>query len=179
MGIHTVDIYIDSDGPDNGTRLLLPGRNAALPPEYAWDVAVWAEGWTPGIFRPTPDGPGQVDGILDILTNAGQRRITIRVPRSALPEGDPADWAYAVVVGSQEGYPSAGVWRLRDVETDAQQWRIGGAPSGSVNHTRIMDVIFPEEGVQEALLSDFTPSLTPIDQLGPDDFGQVPAIVVP
>lgn len=179
MGIHTVDIYIDSDGPANGARLLLPGRNAALPPEYAWDVAVWAEGWTPGIYRPGADGPVQVDGILDILTNAGQRRITIRVPRSALPEGDPAGWAYAVVVGSQEGYPSSGVWRLRDVETGAQQWRIGGAPSGSINHTRIMDVVFPEEGVQEAMLSDFTPSLTPIDQLGPDDFGQVPVLAAP
>ena len=182
MGIHTVDIYIDTDGPQNGARLLLPGRNAALSPEHAWDLAVWAEGWYPGIYRPGPDGPVQVDGQLDILTNPGQRRITIRVPRSVLPEGagdDPAAWSYAVTVASQEGYPSAGVWRIRDVQAGVEQWKIGGAPAGATNATRLMDVIYPEEGVQEAMLSDFAPSGADVDTLGPDDFGQVPVFSVP
>ncbi len=175
MGIHTVDVYIDTDGPQNGARLLLPGRNAALPPEYAWDYAVWAEGWTPGVYRPGEEGPVQVDGAMTILTNPGQRRITIRVSRSILP-GDPADWAYAVTVASQEGYPAAGVWRIREVQPAAEQWRVGGAPAGT-NPTRLIDVVYPEAGVQEALLSDFPLSNANVDSLGPDDFGQIPVIV--
>lgn len=174
MGIHTVDIYIDVDGPQNGARLLLPGRNAALPPEYAWDYAIWAEGWTPGIYRPGAEGPVQVDGALNIMTNAGQRRITISVSRSVLP-GDPADWAYAVTVASQEGYPAAGVWRIRDVLPSAEQWRIGGGPQDT-NHTRLLDVIYPEEGVQEQMLGAYPSSQANVGTLGPDDFGQVPVI---
>jgi len=176
MGIHTVDIYIDVDGPQNGARLLLPGRNAALPADHAWDYAIWAEGWTPGIYRPGEEGPVQVDGALDIVTNAGQRRITISVPRSILP-GDPAGWAYAVTVASQEGYPAAGVWRIREVLPVAEQWRIGGAPQDT-NHTRLLDVIYPEEGVQEQLLSAYPASQADVGTLGPDDFGQVPVLVV-
>ncbi|MBN2472431.1 MAG: glycoside hydrolase [Anaerolineae bacterium] len=172
MGIHTVDVYIDTDGPQNGARLLLPGRNAALPPGYAWDYAVWAEGWTPGVYRPGEEGPVQVDGAMTILTNPGQRRITIRVSRSMLP-GDPADWAYAVTVASQEGYPAAGVWRIREVQPAAEQWRIGGAPAGT-NPTRLLDVVYPEAGVQEALLADYPLSAADAGGLGPDDFGQVP-----
>ncbi len=177
MGIHTIDVYIDVDGPQNGARLLLPGRNAALPPEYAWDYAIWAEGWTPGIYRPGAEGPVQVDGALTILTNPGQRRITIRASRSALP-GDPATWAYAVAVGGQEGYPAAGVWRLRDVQPAAEQWRIGGGPADT-NHTRLLDVAYPEEGVQEALLSAYPASRANVGTLGPDDFGQIPVNPAP
>ncbi len=174
MGIITADIYIDVDGSENGSRMLLPGRNAILPAEYAWDYAIWAEGWTPGIYRVGEDGPVQIDGQFNIQSNPGQRRITIRVPRSMVP-GDPADWAYAVAIASQEGYPAAGVWRIRDVLPVAEQWRIGGA-SGGTNDTRIMDVVYPESGVQESLLSAYTVSSASVDSLSLDDFGQVPVI---
>ncbi len=174
MGIHTVDIYLDVDGPGNGARLLLPGRNAALPEAYAWDYAIWAEGWTPGIYQPGDEGPVQMDGRLEISTNPAQRRITVRVSRRAIP-GDPATWSYAVVVASQEGYPAAGVWRIRDVLPVAEQWRVGGGPEDT-NHTRILDVIYPEAGVQEAMLADYLPSQASVGTLGPDDFGQVPVI---
>jgi hypothetical protein len=176
LSIQTIDIYIDVDGPENGARLLLPGRNAALPADYAWDYAVWVEGWTPGVYTPGEEGPVEVQGAtLDVLTNPGQRRVTIRVPHSAVP-GDPATWSLAVVASSQDGYPSSGVWRIRDVLPVAEQWRIGGAPADTTNHTRIMDVLYPEAGVQEQMLSDFAPSQANVDELGPDDFGKVPVL---
>ncbi len=176
MGVLTVDVYVDTDGPANGARLLLPGRNAVLPPDHAWDVAVWAEGWTPGLYRPGTDGPVEIDGTLDISVNPGQRTVTMKVPRSVLP-GDPADWSYAVVIASQDGFPVAGVWRVREVAPQAAQWLIGGGADDS-NHTRIMDVIYPEAGVQESLLSDYPSSQDPVGDLGPDDFGQVPVFGV-
>ena len=42
----------------------------------------------------------------------------------------PASWRYLAVVMSQEGYPSGGVWRIRDANVEAAQWRLGGAPGG-------------------------------------------------
>ncbi len=176
LSIQTIDIYVDVDGLAQGARILLPGRNAALTPEFAWDYAIWAEGWTPGIFAPGPSGPVQIDSGFSITTNPGQRRVTIRVPRSLLP-GDPQEWSYAVAVLSQEGYPSAGVWRVRDVQQNAEQWRIGGG-TGTITDTRIMDTLWPGGNilVQEDLLRNQAPQGAALADLEPDQYPQVPMI---
>ena len=78
----------------------------------------------------------------------------------------------------QEGYPASGVWRVRDVNAAAEQWRFGGAPANSTTHTRIIDVAYPADFPvsQEQGLSLFTPQNAPVaafDALSPDDFGQL------
>ena len=188
MGIHTIDVYIDAK--PGGARLLLPGRNAALPPGEAWDVAIWAEGWTPGIFAPPPETalePVKVVGAegFQIVTDPAQKRIIIRVPKKVLAQGlgvpvealTPHRWKYLAVVLSQEGFPSAGVWRVRDVLPRPAQWRLGGGPEDT-NHTRIIDVAYPVDHspTQEEALSTYRPSQAPVSTLGPDDFPQVPML---
>ncbi|MFX0145990.1 MAG: glucodextranase DOMON-like domain-containing protein, partial [Candidatus Hodarchaeota archaeon] len=93
-------------------------------------------------------------------------------------DGDPSNWGIAVVVLSQEGYPSSGVWRVRDVQLAAEQWRIGGG-TGSPADTRIMDLLWPEgnEPTQEAYLINQNPIGIDIDGLDPDQFPQVPMII--
>ncbi|MEJ2209724.1 MAG: glucodextranase DOMON-like domain-containing protein [Anaerolineae bacterium] len=189
MGIHTLDVYIDAG--DGGARKLLPGRSAAVPEADAWEFALWAEGWTPGLYGP-PAAEGEEpqplgdSGTLNIISDPGQNKITIRVPKAVLAESlgmdvadlAPATWGYLGVVMSQEGYPASGVWRIRDVEATAQQWRLGGAPADT-NHTRIVDVAYPQGFTpsQEEALSDYPPSQeTDMDALGPDDFGQLPMV---
>ena len=107
------------------------------------------------------------------LVFGDQGRVVVRIARDLFPDGDPATWAYAVAVMSQEGFPSAGVRRIRDVTPSAQQYRIGGGDA-SINGTRILDLVWPEEGVQEQML---TPAQSiasgNLDDLTPDDFGQV------
>ncbi len=194
MGIHTLDVYIDADGPEQGERKLLPGRNAALTPDHAWDVAIWAEGWTPGVYGPPPEGqnePVKLGGVeaLNIVSDPGQRRITIRTPKQVLAQAlgvdveelDPSQWSYLALVLSQEGFPSSGVWRVRDVNVKAEQWRLGGAPPNSNIHPRILDVAYPEDFPvsQEEALSRFTPRMVPpqeLAQLPPDEFAQLPML---
>jgi carbohydrate-binding DOMON domain-containing protein len=174
VSVQTLDIYIDKDGPGNGQRLLLPGRNAALVAGHAWDYAIWVEGWTPGVFVPGDEGPVQVGGAqVVVIPDAGQSKITVKVPQSVLGD-DPENWAYATVVLSQDGYPSAGVWRVRDVNPDAQQWRLGGGPEDE-NHTRIIDLLWPADAVptQEEMLSTYAPSQQAASDLVPDDFAQL------
>jgi alpha-amylase/alpha-mannosidase (GH57 family) len=189
MGIHTLDVYIDAK--EGGARKLLPGRNAAVPEKDGWEFAVWAEGWTPGLYGPPPAGatePAEIGdaATLDIISDPGQNRITIRLPKKVLAEQlgvdvaslQPATWGYLAVVLGQEGYPSSGVWRVRDVEAAAQQWRFGGAPADT-NHTRIIDVAYPEgfTPTQEDALSTYPASKEPnMDKLGPDDFAQLPMV---
>jgi hypothetical protein len=195
MGIHTLDVYIDAVA--DGARTLLPGRNASLPDGQGWEFALWAEGWTPGLFGPPAEGspePQQLGdaGTLTVLSDPGQRQITLRVPKQALAdqlgvavdELDPAAWSYLGVVLGQEGFPASGVWRVRDVNVAAEQWRFGGAPANSTTHTRIVDVAYPAGFApsQEDALSSFTPQNVPagqFDALSPDDFAQLPLIPAP
>jgi alpha-amylase/alpha-mannosidase (GH57 family) len=178
MGVHTLDVYIDRDGvPGSGRRVLFPGRNAAVAAADAWDFAIWAEGWTPAMYKAGAQGPEKVAGNLVISADPGQRKITLKVPRSVV--GDkPEHWKYLAVVLSQEGYPSSGVWRVREVLPAAEQWRLGGAPNDT-NHTRIIDVALPADATpdQFKLLSTYKPSAeSNMDKLGPDDFAQLPMV---
>jgi carbohydrate-binding DOMON domain-containing protein len=174
LSIQTFDIYIDQDGAGSGARLMLPGRNAALSADFGWDYAIWVEGWVPGIYVPGDEGPEQVDVEWVILVDPGQSKVTVKVPKELLGD-DPQNWAYAVAVLGQEGYPSTGVWRVRDVQASAAQWRFGGAPEDT-NHTRIMDLAWPADASpsQADMLGAYAPSQEEnMDLLGPDDFAQV------
>jgi alpha-amylase/alpha-mannosidase (GH57 family) len=175
LSLQTFDVYVDVDGDGQGGVAMLPGRNLALQEGFAWDYAISVEGWTSGVFTPGAEGPQRIaePSELQVLADPGQRKVTIGVPKSILGD-DPEKWHYAAAVMSQEGFPSSGVMRIRDVMPIAEQWRIGGAMPESMNHTRILDLIWSNPGDQEGWLGNFTP----IDMLQSDldvgDFAKVP-----
>jgi len=159
LALQTFDVYIDRDGVSgSGNQMLLPARNARVRAEEAWDVAVTIEGWQPGVY--VPDGKGGVtlvkDVAIKIVADPGNRRVTVRVPKSAVGD-DPARWRYVVLLCSQDGY---GPNRIRDVLPKAEQWRVGGAPAGSTTHPRIMDLLWPAGATpdQKAILGTYTPT---------------------
>lgn len=175
ISLQAIDVYVDQDpGTGSGARLLLPGRNAALAEGHGWDVAIWAESWTPQVVKPdeATGEPKQVSaGGYKIIANPANRTITLRVPRNLFADSDPATWSFAVAMLSQDGFPSAGVWRVRDTEATAKQWRFGGAPEDT-NHTRIIDLIWPEAlpGNQTEMLSSYPSSRDPAGDLTVDDY---------
>jgi alpha-amylase/alpha-mannosidase (GH57 family) len=176
LSIQTFDIYIDQDpGAGTGVKKLIDGRNATL--DDGWEYGVTVEGWYPAIYVAQPDGTAEeTTPTFKVIVIGDKGRVIIRVPRELLGDGDPAGWGYTAIVMSQEGYPSAGVRRVRNVDPVAAQWRIGGGPD-DVNHTRILDVVWPEEGLQEEMLSDYLPATgVTVDDLGPDDFPKVPLL---
>ena len=179
LSIQTFDIYIDADGNGEGGVALLPGRNLALEEGSAWDYAITVEGWESGVFVPGDGGPERVAAASDLLIVAdpGQQKVTVRVPMTILGE-NPETWRYAAMVLSQEGYPSGGVMRVRDVNPAAEQWRIGGAPAGATNHTRVIDLVWAESGQQETWLSTFTPSTAAQTELTVVDFARIGLITV-
>jgi carbohydrate-binding DOMON domain-containing protein len=177
LSVQTLDVYIDADpGKGTGARMLLEGRNAALEPGYGWDAALWVEGWNQKVLVPGKSGPSAKSGNpVNVVVDAGAGTITLLVPKAALPEGDPGQWAYTAAVLSQEGFPSPGVRRVRDVASEKGQWTIGGG-SGSVNDTRILDVAWPAETTpgQETMLSDYPKvDAESVDELSVDQFAQL------
>jgi alpha-amylase/alpha-mannosidase (GH57 family) len=181
LALQTLDVYVDKDpGAGSGARLLLPGRNAALQAGNGWEYAIWAEGWTPQILTPDPQSgtPKQVTGVsFKIIVDPAARTVTLRVPRQVFGEGDPARWGYLAAVLSQEGFPSTGVWRVRDINPSASQWRFGGAPADT-NHTRIIDLAWDGSPSQQDLLSRYPSTTADIATLGADDFAQLPLLQV-
>jgi alpha-amylase/alpha-mannosidase (GH57 family) len=178
LSLQTMDVYVDTDpGAETGSRVLLPGRNLGLEEGYGWDIAVWAEGWYPEILSPDPETgePMNLNTEFKILVDPATNKVTLRVPREVFGDSSPEDWAYAAVVLSQDGYPSLGVWRVRDVNETAEQWRLGGAPTGS-NHTRVVDMVWSAGSTpdQETILSNFTPNDKSQSELTIEDFALIP-----
>ena len=179
FSIQTFDIYIDTDpGDDNGERALIDGRNASVAEGSGWEYAITVEGWEPAIYRAGAEGTvEETRPSFDVAVFGDQGRVVIRIPLALLGEGDPSTWGYGAAVLSQEGFPSQGVRRVRDVERVGQQFRLGGAP-GDANHTRIIDVAWAEDGAQEELLSAYRGAAS-LEGLGPDDFGTLPMTTIP
>jgi alpha-amylase/alpha-mannosidase (GH57 family) len=176
LSVQTFDVYIDAV-PDTGERLLLDGRNAALAPGDGWDAAVAIEGWMSKVVRVGPDGTRIEDRPpMAITVLRDQGRVIVRVPRAALGvESDPSTWRIAVALLSQEGFPSPGVDRVRDVATTASQWKLGGG-SGDATETRIVDLLHPEPGAQEAALADRPASSATQATLTADDVAEIPLL---
>ena len=184
LSVQTLDVYIDVDpGAGTGARLLMPGRNAALEAGNGWEYAIWAEGWTPQVVQVDPDTLepkeySEATGGMTIAVDQAKGEVVVRVPLSFLPAGDPAEWGYAAAVLGQEGYPTEGVWRVRNVSLYAAQYIFGGA-SGDSNHTRIIDLILPEgqTPTQEDWLSNYESINGSVDDMTADDFAQIPILV--
>lgn len=184
FSVQTFDVYIDKDpGAATGARLLLPGRNAALGAEDGWDIALWVEGWNPQVVVPDADNAPvnltEATSAMKVFVDSGKNAVVVSVPAEYFGEGDPAAWGYAVAVLGQEGYPSEGVWRVRDVSKMAEAYRFGGAPDDN-NHTRIIDLLLPTDAsaAQESVLSGYPSSAAPVDPTNPDSFAIIPLLSV-
>ena len=175
LSVQTFDVYIDTDGvAGSGARMFIDGRNAAIASPGGWERALTVEGWEPALFTATSDEDvNETEPTMTTLVFGDEGMVVVRISRDLFPEGDPSTWGYAVAVMSQEGFPSPGVRRIRDVEPVAQQWRIGGG-DGSINGTRILDILWPVEGDQDMMLTaPVTITSGTIDDFTPDDFAQL------
>jgi len=110
-----------------------------------------------------------------IIADPAAQTVTLRVPRQVFGEGDPTTWGYAAAVLSQEGFPSTGVWRVRDITPSAEQWRFGGGPADT-NHTRIIDLAWEGTPSQEEILSAYPSTSADMATLKAEHFAQIPLL---
>ena len=163
LSTQTIDLYLDYDpGQGTGNQELLDGRNARLEDNAGWDAAITIEGWERAIAEPrVGDRYEEFDTGLSVSVLGEQGLITARIQKSQLPPGlDLATAGIGVAVLSQDGFPSAGVRRVRNVTEAETQWTIGGGDSTD-GDTRILDALFPIGGPQEA---DLGVGILPMNQ---------------
>ena len=165
---HAFDVFAETM---DGWRRHLAGRNAALGADDGWEYAITVEGWEPAILTSSADGVvTESTPSFPVIVFGDKGKVIVRIPLVLLGNADPTTWSYAATLAGQEGFPSSGVRRIRDIEAESQQWRFGGAP-GDINHTRIIDVAWAERGQQESWLSMY-PSVSSgsFDDLAADDY---------
>ncbi|MBC8452249.1 MAG: hypothetical protein H8D65_00165 [Spirochaetes bacterium] len=147
LSIQTFDIYIDTDaGAGTGRKDFLEGRNVSLQEGDGWEYAVWVEGWNQKLILGQDDQSiSEVSGTpVKVLVDEEEGRVTILVHKEAMADaGSVENWGIAAAVLGQEGYPSPGVRRVRDVQDTASQWKFGGA-GGVSNPTRVIDLAVPD-----------------------------------
>lgn len=181
LSVQEADIYIDIDRIEgSGGKMLLPGRNTGVNPKYAWDYVVWVEGWMQHFYKVDLEGkPVEVDTNIIVNVDPVAKTITIRIPKSVLAE-NPEDWAYIAVINGQEGFPSVGNWRVRDVNKESAQWRFGGGDDG-LSDPNVIDIALPKDysPSQEDMLSGWNPSTaTSLDDVDINDFCEVSGVTI-
>ena len=181
LSVQEADIYIDIDRIEgSGGKMLLPGRNTRVNPKYAWDYVIWVEGWMQHFYKADLEGkPVEVDINIIVNVDPVAKTITIRIPKSVLGE-NPEDWAYIAIINGQEGFPSVGNWRVRDVNKESAQWRFGGGDDG-LSDPNVIDIALPKDysPSQEEMLSGWNPSTaTSLDDVDINDFCEVSGVII-
>jgi len=150
LSVQTIDIYIDTDNKaSSGSTKALGGRRVEFEPECAWEYAIWVEGWNQRVFMPEGGDVGGVTATVDTIGNL----VSISVPKSIIGQPEPG-WGYQVFVLGQEGYPSEGNLRVREVMEQAAEWRFGGGDN-SVYDPNVIDMLVPTGRTQEEILSAY------------------------
>ena len=163
LSVQTIDIYLDTDRvPGSGETAALGGRRVRFAPEWAWEYAIWVEGWNQRIFS-AQGGQAQggaaaevQGGAPRVSVDSAERSITVRVPKAVVGEPQPT-WGYQVFVLGQEGYPESDSLRVREVKANRAEWRFGGGDDGSWD-PNVIDMLAPPGTTQEAILSAYSVS---------------------
>ncbi len=152
-----IQIYIDQDRiSGSGNLEMLPGANAEVTPDFAWEVAVSATG--DAIFVQKETGEKLSAGC-EASGNEETKKIEIIASKS-LVGSDVADYGYVIVVGSQDGF---GTGKFRDVDDEPGVWTLGGgaapnAADGKDYDPGIIDAVLSEEdeSKQSTIISSYS-----------------------
>ncbi|WP_418790975.1 glucodextranase DOMON-like domain-containing protein [Phosphitispora sp. TUW77] len=152
---HTMaQIYI-SDDPDNGRiETFKEGANVIFDPHHPWQYFIKAVSFNKTAVYHAGDyagAGGRNSGVKAKLQPDG-RTVRVTVPKGLLP-GDPYNWRYYVIIGSQDGL---GPDNFRKVNTTVERWVFGGGTDTDYDPNIIDLLAYP--GKQEKLLGSYDAS---------------------
>jgi carbohydrate-binding DOMON domain-containing protein len=139
-----VFIFIDTDQKaGSGSTKGLPGLNIEFAPESAWEKVVIlspqpASRVAAEIRTKAPDLAKAI--IVPRRTGGAGKTISAKVKKEELGGGDPATWAYQVVVQSNEGFPEKSDLLTRKVNEFEGQHRFGGGNDSNCD-PHVVDIL--------------------------------------
>jgi carbohydrate-binding DOMON domain-containing protein len=147
FAVQMVFIFIDTDGEEgSGFAEGVPGLNVAFEPMHAWEYCVILSPQSSS--RVKQEVRTKAAAMADALivpnrTRGSGRTISASVKLDELGGGDPATWAYQVVMQSNEGFPDKGDLLTRKVNEFEGQHRFGGGTDYDCD-PHVMDVLAGE-----------------------------------
>ena len=139
-----IHVYFDKDRVDgSGSTKSMENANVDIDSRFAWEAMIKIDGWEAfGAYANETEFQG-VDGIGDAL----EKTITITAPLSLI--GTPTeDWAYVVIVGSQD------FSQFREVLAENGQWKFGGGDDGPYD-PNVIDMLVPSGADQNEILTSY------------------------
>ncbi len=176
-----VHLYIDnSEG--GSTEPVKPVLEVEMSPEFPWNRAIvfsgwWIQGLKEGEEWRSPEEdvswesprPTSLEG--SDLSVEGDT-ITLEVPAEWI--GPLEDARYYVLVGA---YDPLDPYYFREISEQASLWSFGGGEGENGNHP-IIDILVPENLVQEELLAYKNPVLQPIGPIPPEEINYHALILI-
>ncbi len=150
-----INIYLSTGmTEEKPTKFRRNGANVRFDPKIPWDFMVKVAGW-PGYGRIVYSNTGEPIGECEVSCDLTQKTVSISVSKALIGDPDGAEWAYYVLIGSQDGF---GPDNYRPVEEEASQWQGGGNFKGS-GAPRVYDMLDPAFNgkTQEEMLSSYNP----------------------
>jgi len=152
---HTIiQIYISTDSDSGRVEPFREGANVLFDAENPWKYLIKVVSFNQTAVYWDSDfegAEGRRDGVRAVLKQ-DKKTIRVTVPKSLLP-GEPADWKYYVLVGSQSG---DGPDNFRPVRAKIGQWQFGGGTDTSYS-PNVIDILAPA-GKQQKMLGSFSVS---------------------
>ena len=140
-----IHIYFDQDRvPGSGATYTAENANADIDEKFAWESMIKIDGWEAfGMYDNGTEFQG-VDGFGDSL----EKTVTITAPLDLIGGTPTEDWAYVVIVGSQD------FSNFREVLRENGQWKFGGGDDGPYD-PNVIDILLPETVNQQELLTSY------------------------
>jgi len=136
-------LYIDYKDGGNASPLK---NSLNYSTSFSWDLGAIISGWNDanGIF----DDKLTMLGPIDTYVGYENKEVVFTIPKKYLPQLDNA--TLLLTLYSYDGY---GTESLRALNPTRGEWEFGGAKSA--NAPKVMDMLFPEKGYQEKVLSTY------------------------
>ena len=150
-----IQIYVDKGESETGLTEMLPGANAEIHPDWAWEVAISGTGEPGAVYSVQSDtGATSARGI-EVEGDKDTNTIVFTVSKDVIGS-DVASYRYVIVSGSQDGF---GTGKWRDVDQTAKTWTLGGGSDASLDDgieydPNVLDIVRTDDE-QESILAGY------------------------
>ena len=150
-----IQIYVDKGDSEDGRTDMLPGANAEIHPDWAWEVVISGTGEPGAVYSVQSDtGSTSARGV-EVEGDKDTNTIVFTVSKDVIGS-DVASYRYIVVVGSQDGF---GTGKWRDVDETAKTWTLGGgsdpaSDDGIDYDPNVLDIVRMDDE-QETILAGY------------------------
>ena len=150
-----IQIYVDKGESENGRTDMLPGANAEIHPDWAWEVVISGTGEPGAVYSVQSDtGATSARGV-DVEGDKDTNTIVFTVSKDVIGS-DVASYRYVIVSGSQDGF---GTGKWRDVDATAKTWTLGGGSDASTDDgieydPNVLDIVRTDDQ-QETILAGY------------------------